>query len=215
MLVAAILGLTFGFVGSIPIAGPISALVLSRGLAKRYTSAAMIGVGGALAEGLYAFLAFFGFAKLLAPYPWIEPVSRAVAAAILVGLGVSFMRYDHAKTAEERKADSAPQSFFLGLSVTLVNPTLIATWTATTTAVHSTNLMQTTPEAALPFALGATVGIGGWFLLFVVIMRRYESRFRPATLVRIVRGIGFAIFGLGLWFAWRFVDYLLHRPTGA
>jgi threonine/homoserine/homoserine lactone efflux protein len=214
MLVAAVLGLAFGFVGSIPIAGPISALVLSRGLSKRYTSAAMIGLGGALAEGLYAFLAFFGFSKYLAPYPWIEPVSRGVAAAILVGLGISFMRYDGAKKAEERKADSASQSFLLGLTVTLVNPTLIATWTATTTAVHSTSLLATTPEAALPFALGATVGIGGWFSLFVVIMKRYDSRFRPATLEKIVRGIGVAILGLGLWFAWRFVDYLLHRPAG-
>lgn len=213
MLVAALLGLTFGFVGSIPIAGPISALVLQRGLAERYMSAALIGIGGALAEGLYAFLAFFGFSKYLAPYPWIEPVSRGVAAAILVGLGISFMRYDGARKAEERKADSATQSFFLGLSVTLVNPTLIATWTATTTAVHSTNLMQTTPEAALPFALGATVGIGGWFSLFALIMKRYGSRFSPKTLERIVRAIGFAILGLGLWFAWRFVDFLLHRPS--
>ncbi len=210
MLVVALLGLAFGFLGSVPIAGPISALVLQRGLDHRYANAALIGIGGALAEGVYAFLAFFGFSKYLAPYPWIEPVSRAVAAAILIGLGISFMRYKGARSADDKPAASMPQSFFLGLTVTLLNPTLIATWTATTTAVHSTNLVVMTPDDALPFALGATLGIGSWFSLFVLIMKRYKERFHPETLEKIIRVIGVFILGLGLWFGWRFVDYLIH-----
>jgi hypothetical protein len=59
VLVTALLGLAFGFVGSIPVAGPISALVLYRGLDRRYKAATFIGVGGAVAEGAYAFLSFF------------------------------------------------------------------------------------------------------------------------------------------------------------
>jgi threonine/homoserine/homoserine lactone efflux protein len=51
MLVAPVaLGFAFGFVGSIPVAGPIAALVLSRGLEGRARSALSLAAGAALAE---------------------------------------------------------------------------------------------------------------------------------------------------------------------
>ena len=90
---------------------PISALVLHRGLNRRYTSAIWIGWGGALAEGLYALVTYFGFAKYLTRYPWIDTASRGLAAVILIGLGISFMRYK-TKTGEEpkKKADKVEKA---------------------------------------------------------------------------------------------------------
>lgn len=213
MIFAALLGLAFGFVGSIPIAGPISALVLKRGLAHRYASAALIGVGGALAEGIYAFLAFWGFSSYLTVYPWIEPVSRCVAAIILAGLGISFIRYHGAKEVVEKRDPSLPRSFGIGFTITLLNPTLLATWAATTTAVYSSSLFTITPAHALPFAAGATTGIATWFVLFSLLMKRYKSRFQPTTLEKIVRGVGVALLGLSLWFGYRFVEYFLVKHS--
>lgn len=206
VLLAAIVGLVFGFIGSIPVAGPISALVLHRGLERRYTSATFIGIGGALAEGAYAFLSFWSFSSFLARHAWIEPVSRGLAAVILFALGFTFFRYKtKVDDEEDRKADSAFQSFLLGASITAINPTLIATWSATAVTLYSTGLIDMKPIEALPFAGGAALGIGSWFTLFVAILRRYGDRFKPATLERVVRSIGLALMGLAVWFTYRFV----------
>ena len=54
MALAALLGFAFGWVGSIPVAGPVSALVVARGLEGRFSSGVWIAIGGGLVEALYA-----------------------------------------------------------------------------------------------------------------------------------------------------------------
>jgi len=210
MLVAFIIGFCFGFFGSVPVAGPIAALVLERGLTGRHTSAALIGVGGAVAEAAYAFLAFWGFSTYLTRFPWIDPVSRAMAAVILIGLGVSFARYRGARTADpKRSVDSPLGSVLLGFTITALNPTLIATWTAATTTLYSANIVTLSPEGAIPFSLGALIGIGGWFGLLAGLLRRYRGRFNQQRLDQVVRSIGWLIAALGLFFAVRAVQYFV------
>ncbi len=209
MIVAALIGFAFGFFGSVPIAGPIAALVLQRGLTRRYKDGFAIGLGCAVAEAGYAFLAFWGFATFLADYPIIEPASRLLAALILIGLGVSFARYRGPKLSDERPpAATTYRSALVGFTITALNPTLIATWTAATTTLYSTGLIQADPIAALPFAGGCFVGIAGWFSLLTYLLKRYETRFRRETLDLVVRIVGWLIVALGVFFAYRFVAFV-------
>src|SRR5262245_51236802 len=99
LFAAAAFGFAFGFVGSIPIAGPIAALVWSRGLEDRTRSGLFLAAGAAVAEGAYVYLAFWGFSEVLARYAWIEPLSRLAAAATLTVLGVRFVRRPHLEAA--------------------------------------------------------------------------------------------------------------------
>lgn len=213
MIIAALIGFLFGFFGSVPIAGPIAALVLHRGLTGRFKDGAAIGIGCAVAEAGYAFLAFWGFATFLAQYPIIEPASRLLAALILIGLGVSFARYRGPREAEDRPVTaSAPKSALLGFTITALNPTLIATWTAATTTLYSTGLIRAEAINAFPFAGGTFVGIGGWFSLLTYLLWKYGKRFRRETLDRFVRAVGYLILGLGLFFAYRFVSFVWLAP---
>ncbi len=93
MLMAALVGLIVAFVASMPVAGPVAALVVRHGLEGHVKSALMLGVGTGLAEGVYAFLALWGFSTFLADYPIVVPISKAVAAVILVALGIWFTRF--------------------------------------------------------------------------------------------------------------------------
>ena len=54
MLAAAAFGLCFGFVGSVPIAGPVSALVFRCGIDGRFKRGQGIAIGAAVAEAGYA-----------------------------------------------------------------------------------------------------------------------------------------------------------------
>ena len=204
MLVAvAILGFAFGFAGSIPIAGPIAVLVLSRGLEGRVRSALALGSGAALAEAGYAYLAFWGFSGFLARYAWIEVASRIASALILTGLGVHFVRRSRAESTATPALDAerTRRSFFLGLTLTALNPVLIATWTAAVAALYGSGLLQFDPAAALPFAIGACAGITAWFAVLLGMLQRFRMRVSHAVLDRVRRGMGIVMILLGAGFA--------------
>lgn len=210
MLFALLIGLAFGFVGSVPVAGPIAALVVRRGLEGRFRSGAYVAIGAALPEAGYAYLAFWGFSTFLARYTWIEPVSRGAAALILAALAITFIRYRPKEQVESREGSGdALRSFWLGFTITALNPTLIATWTAATTTLYSVRAVALAPRDALAFATGAGVGIALWFLVLLALMKRFHGRFRQDTLGRIVRGFGWFLVALAAWFTWRFVDAVI------
>jgi threonine/homoserine/homoserine lactone efflux protein len=207
-----VLGFLLGFIGSVPVAGPISALVVSRGVQGRFRSGAFIALGGGIAEAGYSFLAFWGFSAFLTRYAFIVPASHLLGAVILTVLGISFLRSKElveGKPPERR--ESRGGSFVLGLTITIVNPTLIATWTAVVTTIYSTGALEFSTRQALPFALGSMVGIAGWFLLLLALIRAYRERFTVRTLRIVVRLVAVVLLGTAGWFAWRFVEYLLGR----
>jgi threonine/homoserine/homoserine lactone efflux protein len=212
MLLALAIGFVFGFVGSMPVAGPIAALVFAQGLQGRLRSAAAIAVGGALAEAIYAFLAFWGFASFLTTYPWVVPVSRGVAATVLIILGVIFAR--HRAPAEPPATRRGwGGGLLLGFAITALNPTLIATWSAATTTLFSTGWVRFVPALAPAFAAGACVGIAGWFALLLLLLRRYRDRFRASVLTAVIRAMGFFLIAVGLWFFFALLKYLFEHAA--
>jgi threonine/homoserine/homoserine lactone efflux protein len=207
MMLAAMLGFVFGWLGSIPVAGPIAALVVTRGLEGRLRSGAMLALGAALVEAVYACLAVWGFASLLEDFPWLELVSRGAAALVLAALGVMLWRGVLAVSSDSRDAASDAGSFALGASICALNPTLIATWTGAVTLLHGGGLLALQARHALPFAVGVSLGTTGWFVALLAILHRYRERLSAVVLARTVRLIGAALLVLSGWFAFRFVRY--------
>jgi threonine/homoserine/homoserine lactone efflux protein len=235
VLIAILTGLVAAFLASMPVAGPVAALVVRHALEGRPRSALALGIGTGIAEGIYAFLALWGFATFLVDYPIVVPISKIVAALILIGLGFWFTRFvPHTPGAPEEvpppsghphhKHHTVPslevarvmslqverpvQSLGVGFSVTFLNPTLLATWAAATTTIMSFGLFPVEPSHALPFALGVVLGASGWFALLVWLLSRYRHHFSPLTLQRVIRGMGWGLTGLGIWFAIAFVLYI-------
>jgi threonine/homoserine/homoserine lactone efflux protein len=211
MLIAALLGFALGFVGSMPLLGPVAILVFTHGVENRLRNGFYLAVGAALAESAYAYLAFWGFSQLLERYAWIEPTTRAVGAVILTGLGLRFALRGGQLPAG--RATSGPEvgnkrSFFLGFAVTALNPALIATWTLALTTLYLFYSVGFDARRAFPFSVGVGVGIVTWFAILLSLLGRYRDRFRPLTLTRAIRVMGVALTIVGLVFAVRFALYL-------
>jgi len=153
VLVTILFGFVFGFVGSMPVAGPIAVLLVIRSLNERFRSATLIGIGSVFPESAYAMLAFWGFATLLAEHAWMVPVSHAVAAAILLGLGLSLVRRRWEPPVDAGEKRPGAGSFTLGFLVSALNPTVLVAWTGATTTLFSTELVAFRPALALPFGL--------------------------------------------------------------
>ena len=189
ILIVSIVAFTFGFIGSIPLTGPIAAMVLSASVQQRHGVAVRIGLGAALAEAIYAAVAFWGFSTFLADHPVILSAANGVSALVLAALGVYFMRWrpiDDPGTA--REDDS--RGFLLGFTVSILNPTLIATWSAAVAYLYGRQLAAFTPFDALPFGISAGAGVAAWEILLVALLRRYGSRFPRRALTWLIRCMG-------------------------
>lgn len=207
MLEAALAGQLFGFVGSMPVAGPIAVLVLSRSLDGRRRDALAIALGGALTEAAYAFLAYCGFSAFLADVPWIVHASRAVGAALLLLIGVALLR-----RREEPRPDAdrsrAGAGFALGFTVSALNPTFLVTWTTLVGVFSSICAIDSGAWAAAAFAGGVCVGIVAWFVVAVWLVGRFRDHVTATTLSRCHRGFGWLVVVLGAALGAAFVDGL-------
>lgn len=203
---AVLIGALMGFVGSIPVAGPISLLVVAHGTREARLSLG-IATGGAVAEGIYAYAAFFGLAALLDRHPELMTITRVMGALAMTGLGLYFVLKKSEPAAPAREAAGAfARGASLGFGVTIINPSFIATWSAATTVLVTSGLVpEIHPRAALPFALGATVGIVAWFALLIALLRRFGGNLSKRGLDRLVKVIGVVLLGVGAGFAWKAV----------
>ena len=205
MITALVLGFILGFVGSVPVAGPVSALVLRRGLEGRTRSGGFVALGAGLAEGLYALLAFWGFAELVEGNPRVAIGSLGATSLILAGLGVSFLRAKDSKTKEYEGYDSRRKGFILGFTVAAFNPTLIVVWAAVVTILFDLQLLDFTPRLALPFGIGCGFGIAAWFTSLLRIVQRGRKRFSDDGVKRFMRFMGVFLIAVACWFAYRVV----------
>ncbi|QRN96800.1 LysE family transporter [Archangium violaceum] len=182
----------FGFIGSMPLTGPIAVMVFSLGVRKRYGVAVRVGLGAAAAEALYATVAFWGFTTFLADRPIILPISHGVSTLVLAVLGVYFLRWRPEAEEEEPSGRRAwhVTGFLLGFTLSALNPTLLATWSAAVAFLYSRQLLTFSEVLALPFGAAAGAGVACWELLFVWLLRRYENQLPRSALTWVVRGMG-------------------------
>ncbi|MEO8874052.1 MAG: LysE family transporter [Polyangiaceae bacterium] len=207
MILALIIGLVFAFFGSIPIAGPIAVVVLSRGLEHRGRAGLFIAMGAAVAEAIYAFLAFWGFSAVLTRFPSLVPATRLVGCVILISLGLYLaLKTPKSKEAAQDKDKEGVvgvRNLLLGFTMTIVNPTLIVTWTAAVSAAHSSGILELAPRNAFPFSIGVCAGIILWFAILLALLAKFHSKINPDKMQTVIKVIGWVLVVAGAAFAVR------------
>src|SRR5688572_14341930 len=161
ILFALLAGSIMGFLGSMPIAGPVAVLVLERGLIRRGREGLGVAMGAAAAESVYAFLAYWGLGTVLYASPSLLHASRLVGAGVMITLGIYLATRKsppRAITEDPAPAGRKRRGFLLGLSVTFLNPTIIVSWTMVTATVHSTGWAAPGMVSGVAFALGVGAG---------------------------------------------------------
>jgi threonine/homoserine/homoserine lactone efflux protein len=207
LALALLVGFVFGFLGSMPIAGPTAVVVVAKGLENKFWTGLYIAIGASLAEAVYAFMAFWGLTAALMKFPVLLPASRLFGCTLLIALGVYFV---FRKRTDDKKSPDAPdrvgyRNLLFGLSMTAVNPTLLVTWTAAVSAAHSTGLLRVHAMDAFPFASGVAAGIVGWFATLLWLLSHFRSKVNASTLDRAIRGMGVVLVVVGAALAVRVI----------
>jgi len=208
-LVACAIALVVGFVGSMPVAGPIAVLALCRAADKRFGDALRIALGAALAEAIYAGVAFWGFATFLARWKLVVLISHGASAVLLIGLGTRFLFWRSNVRSEE--PDRRAGTVLLGFSISALNPTLLVTWSAIVAFFCSHDLGRPPAIIALPFGLCAGSGVAAWFVCLVALLRKLGQRIPKGAFLWSIRVMGLVLIVLGGFAA---LD-LTHAPVRA
>ncbi len=193
MIAAFFIGILLGFLAAVPIAGPIAALILSRALRGQYRPAFQVALGSALAESVYAGVAFYGIGSLpfdLSEYGlWID----GLAAIILLIVGIALIRAGKNFTLpqEDDAPPSTGSSLLLGFSLCALNPTLLATWSSMIVPVHSGGWVESGIAPMVMFMVGVIGGALAWngSLMFFVRWLRGKLQDTAIGRVQIVTGV--------------------------
>jgi threonine/homoserine/homoserine lactone efflux protein len=138
LITISIAGLIAGFVFSMPIAGPISILVISNALKGKLKYCNLLTIGAALADLVYVFIAVYGLTRFYSWYKPAIPYLMGACSLFIIFIGYTIFRtkinpehLDDKIHLPERINKEARGGFVTGLLVNLINPTLFFGWFTT------------------------------------------------------------------------------------
>lgn len=201
LLVACGLGGGLAFIGSVPMTGPLALLVLDRIIVGERRAAFWIATAGALVEGTIAALVATLLPLMLRHSEAIVLRARLSGAIVIFAVGMTLAI--RPELLESIKTDRKRQSFAAGFLTTALNPTLLATWTVTVTALHANGLLEGNAATGMTFGLGVAAGALGWFALLLLLARRALLARLDGHRTAFGRGVGILLVVLGVALFWR------------
>jgi threonine/homoserine/homoserine lactone efflux protein len=176
-----LIGAAAGAITGIPI-GPVNVAVIDAAYRHTMRRAFAVGLGGALADGLYAGLGVVGVTPVLRTYPSIPPLLYLASGLVLLGYGFLTVRSQPVAPAqpspdEARESTATMQrrelwsGFTVGLALILLNPAAIVTWVVI--------MGQIIPDATLAEGIACSFGVAfgsfGWFALVAYLTHKGKS----------------------------------------
>jgi threonine/homoserine/homoserine lactone efflux protein len=204
-------GFAIGWLGSMPIAGPIAFFICRRGLAGRFRDGIALACGAALTEACWCLALLLGVDELLDIWPSMTSVARSLGGLLLIALGLFFFTRRHAaarRAACLKEQATAPtlrvrfrDEFRLGVTLILVNPSIPFNWLAVITIAISLGLDPGRMPAA--FALGVGLGAIAWFALFLRMIIAWSDRLNIQMIVRVQQGFAALLICAGSYALWQ------------
>ncbi len=195
-MVTLLIAFAASLIASLPVSGPIGVILVARGVQGRVSSGLALAIGAALAESMYAALAYWGAASVAGAFGELVPGGRIARAILLVTVGAMLLLSRPQSPDSNRGGEHG--DFGLGFLMAAVNPTFLVTWTAIAAVCRSTGQATGGIVGAGLFAAGVAAGAvaGGGVLLLVT--RRYRESVRVERLVHVLRVCGGVLVALGL-----------------
>ncbi len=176
-----LIGAAAGAITGVPI-GPVNVAVIDAAYRHTLRRAFAVGIGGAIADCLYAGLGVVGVTPVLRTYPSIPPLLYLASGIVLLGYGFLTARSQPVAPAqpspdEARESTATMQrremwsGFTVGLALILLNPAAIVTWVVI--------MGQIIPDATLAEGIACSIGVAcgsfGWFALVAYLTHKGKS----------------------------------------
>lgn len=187
-MLGALLGFVAGFLGSMPVSGPIALIVFRSSLKGQFSRAIRVVIGAAIAEGIYCAIATFGYVQISAAYPFLAKYIRYIGAIFLLVLGIVFMfQKVHFADDDSPIPESKRTGLVSGFLIAILNPTLFLTWGSASSTIFSWFTTLNFWDLLL-FPIAASLGIITWFSILLELFKKYQGRIGEKIGVYAIRG---------------------------
>ena len=193
-------GFISGLIIAIPI-GPVGALCFHRLLISGRKSGVISGMGGALADGLFGLIGFYGLDYISKFLISNQILFRYFIGILLIFLGIRTLYYK--KPGKNIIANNASlfADFVSTFSLTITNPFLIIMFVEIFHKIKLRRVPQDFDEGMALF-LGIFIGSAIWWIVLAVLMKIFKIKINAGFEKYINRffGILIIIFGLAFLF---------------
>jgi threonine/homoserine/homoserine lactone efflux protein len=194
-IAALLVAFLFGFMASIPPAGPIAALVIQQSAQGEHQRALRIGTGAALTESVFAALAAGAVWVVSAHEALLHRIGFGVAALLFPIMGLRLIFW--MPSASLGQGGARKGGLLLGAAIAALNPGTFVAWGTVVTLLHSARLVVDGPLIPL-FGIAGGVGVLSWFALFVALLKRHLGRLSRGLMTLFVRCLGCLLVAIGL-----------------
>jgi putative LysE/RhtB family amino acid efflux pump len=165
-------GLLLGLAIAVPV-GPIGVLCIRRSLTHGFAAGLAGGLGTALADALYAALAAFGFAVLLAD--WIEANTWVRQFGAMMLLYLAWQAWNTPADVEAAQVDTRTlaATFAATFLLTMTNPMTIVTFLTIFTGF---GIERAGESEIVALVLGVFLGSLGWWIILAGAVSRLRAR---------------------------------------
>lgn len=171
-----VIGVLAGALTGVPI-GPVNVAVIDAAYRHTFRRAVAVGLGGALADCLYAGLGVLGVTPILRTYPSVLTILYAVSGVVLMVYGFLTARSQPPAAAvadlphpEEVVADRRDfrQGFTVGVALILLNPAAVVTWVV----IMGSMIPDANTWEGIACAIGVFIGSWSWFSLVAYLTQK-------------------------------------------
>ena len=207
MLTFFLIGAAIGALTGVPI-GPVNVAVIDSAYRYNLVRAVAVGLGGAIADGVYAFFGILGLGPILQRNPDIPPILYAISGVVLVVYGAITTRAQPVKavTSDVEKDPTsghhAIAGFGIGVALIVMNPAALVTWVV----IVGSFMAGVTQMEGLAAVVGIGVGSFAWFV-GVALLANHGKKVLGAKAVWITRIVGILLIGYGIFSLGRAAHY--------
>lgn len=209
------LGVAAGALTGVPI-GPVNVAVIDASYRHTLRRAIAVGLGGAIADCLYAALGVLGVTPVLKSNPTIPPILYTISGLVLLVYGFLTARSQPMAPAAPPTDDPHPESsaivnrremwqgFTVGVALILLNPAAIVTWVV----IMGSLIPDANTWEGLACALGVFAGSFGWFSLVAYLTHKGKHVLGDKA-KWIPRAVGIALMVYAVYLLGKAVKYVV------
>jgi Putative threonine efflux protein len=181
-------GFIIGLLTGMPL-GPIGALCLKTTLTNGILYGLIAGLGSAIADSMYGFIAAFGVTAITHILHKHEHYVRLFGGLFVIFYGIKTILSKEEHKTEEINSQNLIKTFATTFFLALANPSTVFSFLVVFSAYGSSHL-GTTNASRLFLVFGVFLGSAFWWVLLIAVANLYRSNLTVKKLKTINKALG-------------------------
>lgn len=198
LLEFALIGYVIGIITTAPV-GPVNIMAIQHAAQRGFQQGLFIGLGSAVADTLYAFVAIFGVSAVTQFVEGQFDLIKFIGAVLLLIFGIKVLTsHPHLEQDSNKKRKGVLGDVTAAFFMSLTNPGIVLAYVAIVGGLGDWRPQHGDHVGALMMVAGVASGATSWWVLVSGVVAHFSGRINDRWLERANHIAGIIIFGFGL-----------------